>query len=63
MSKGMKTFAGKIDKCKDCQSDLNHNHYTEEELKNLKSKGMTLGKNQRVSFCEKCETIYINSKS
>ena len=60
MSKGMRSFIEKIDKCRDCKSNLNHNYYTKEELQ--KTEKMTLKESQRISYCEKCEIIYINSK-
>jgi len=58
----MKSFNEKVDKCRNCHNDLNHDYFTAEELEHKKSKGMNLGKNQRLSFCEKCEIEYINSK-
>lgn len=54
-----RAFYERIDNCKDCGLSLKHDFYTKDELV---EKGINLGKNQRISFCDKCEILYINSK-
>lgn len=58
-----RAFAEKLEKCRECNQDLNHSYFTEEQLEQKKSSGMNLGKNQRLSVCEKCDIEYVNSKS
>ena len=63
MSKETRSFAGKLENCRECNGTLNHEYFSEEQMKQKKDSGMNLGENQRLSFCEKCEIEYVNSKS
>lgn len=49
-----------INECQDCGNSLVHDVYTGEELEEMEIK---LGKNQRMSFCENCEILYVNSST
>ena len=48
----------RLDNCQDCKESLTHDFYTPEELL---EKNINLGINQRISFCERCKIMYVNS--
>ncbi len=55
-----RTLAMRLENCQNCNMQLDHNYYTEQEAR---FRGMNLNfQTQRNSYCPNCKILYINSR-